>query len=204
MFTPDLDDPQDALRFLAHPLRSVHDALDDGVSFAELTLAALPRDPHLWSHLTRYHAWHYLHGLGPQPWCLVKLANSGIQIEYEPIVVRVLKRFGSGPPHPGASAARRGFYGQQSLPLAWGEITIPASGANLIIDWGVESQTRIALALSKPIGTWRYGGQPKLQWRCWVSFDDEGQPGFVPSDGPSGLEPDLDLSEFEDVEGQIG
>jgi hypothetical protein len=203
MFTPDLDQPEDVLKFLTDPLRSIYEGLDDGVSFAELTLAQLPRDAHLWSHLVRYQACHYLVGLGSKPWNLAKLANSGMQISYGPIQVRVLKRLSDGPPHPGVSGARRDFYGQQYLPLSWGDLTTPASGANLIVDWNADAAHHVTLALSKPIGTWKYQGQPKLAWRCWVPFDDNGQPGFMPADGPSGIEPDLDLGELEDEE-QIG
>jgi hypothetical protein len=201
MFTPNLDEPQDVLKFLADPLRAVYEGLDHGVSFAELTLAGLPPNTHLWAHLVRYQARHYLKGLGPQPWDLAELANSGIQLSCGAIEIRALKRLGDGPPHPGVSGARRDFYGQQYLPLAWGDMTTPTTGANLILDWNVDAGHHLTLALSKPIGVWRYRGQPQLAWRCWVPFGDDGHPGFVPADGP--LEPDLDLSEFDNEE-QIG
>jgi hypothetical protein len=64
MFT--LDEPDDVLRFLASPIRAVREALDHGVSWADIILDGMPRDPHMWAHAVRFAAREQL-GAAPMP-----------------------------------------------------------------------------------------------------------------------------------------
>jgi hypothetical protein len=207
MFTSEdgLDQPEGILNYLAEPLRAVRDAFDDGASYAETILAGQPRDRYVWAHLARYRAYHYLANLKASTWDLAThLSNSGIQISRGPLVLRALKRLDDGPPNPGPSLARRTFYGQQALPLQWGNIVTPDSGANLIVDWNVDRHFEVTLALSKPTGVWKYKGKPKLAWRRFVTFDDDDYPGFVPSDEPLDFGPTYDPSELDDDTDEAG
>jgi hypothetical protein len=194
MFT--LTDPPEILDYLAAPLRAMRDAFDDGASYASLTMEGRPRDPYLWAHLARYHAYHFLHDLVASAWTLSTLRNSGIQVAKGPLVVRAFKRLGGGPPHPGHSLARRDYYGQRLLPLLWEGVQAPESGANLLVDWDADPSTlQVSLALSKPEGVWRFQGKPKLEWRHYVDFADDGHPGFIPADEPLD-DIDLDIDEL--------
>lgn len=190
-----LDAPTEILDYLADPLCALRDAFDDGVSYAALTMEGRPSDPYLWAHLARYQAFHFLSSQNRIGWELVRLPNSGIQVTKGPLVARALKRLGDGPPPPGHSGARRGFYGQRALPLIWNGALTPEAGANLIVDWNADPKTHeVTLALSKPLGQWRFQGVPKLEWRVFVDFSDDGHPGFITSDEP------LDGSIFDPAE----
>jgi Zn-dependent peptidase ImmA (M78 family)/DNA-binding XRE family transcriptional regulator len=54
-------------------------------------------------------------------------------------------------------------------------------GANLILDWTIGSNRIVLMALSKPAGVWLYKGQPKIEWRKPIEFDDDNTPRFVGS-----------------------
>lgn len=189
MFTP-LDDPAEALAHLASPLRVLRDCLEDGGSFADSTLEERPYDPHMWAHLTRYHARNELYAAEKEAtnWSMGrKLANSGIEIVCDPLVVRVLKTQGSTTPHPGSNSARMNFWSQavavtqMRLPLLFGSKSMPHA-ANVIVDWTIGTDKEILLALAKPVGTWKYRHNPKLQWRRPVVFDAADEPRFIPRD----------------------
>lgn len=188
MFTL-LDDPNEALAHLTEPLRALRDCLEGGGSFADSTLEGHPPDAHMWAHLTRYRARNELYeaegaatgwGMGR------KLANSGIEILCDPLVVRVLKTQGSTTPHPGGNSARIKFWSQAvmtqlRLPLLFGNNSM-RQGANLIVDWTIGPDKEILLALAKPLGPWQYRHHPKLQWRKPVLFDNADEPRFIPRD----------------------
>lgn len=74
-----LDDPDDALGFLAEPIQAIRAALDHGVSWAATVLERRPRDPHMWAHLVRFEARNEL-GNGGGTWRVRRLANSGIEV----------------------------------------------------------------------------------------------------------------------------
>jgi hypothetical protein len=196
MFT--LDDPDQVLQVVEKPLRDLYEALDAGVSFADTVMAGQRPDPHMWAHAVRYHACTVLLEQAPIGYTLGrKLRNSGIELRQGPILMRVLKSRDGGPPHPGVSSARRGFYRQQFplLPMVWEGINVE-KGANLIIDWTVGVQQKVLLALSKPTGVWNFLGQPKLEWRRPVAFDGHDELHFEVFE-----DQDIDISPvYEDVE----
>lgn len=184
MFTL-LDDPEQALQHLRKPLAALRDSLEHGASFATSTMEGHADDPYLWAHLTRYEARNDLATKTEDGWSIGRrLANSGIEIVSEPLVVRALKTQGSTTPHPGRNAARINFWTQAvtqlRLPLRFGNREMPQS-ANLIVDWSIGHDNDILLALAKPVGTWRYRGNPKLAWRKPVVFDASDEPSFVPA-----------------------
>jgi hypothetical protein len=198
--TIQLSNPESILDFLADPLRAVRDALDDGISFADTVLAALEFDAHFWAHAVRYRAACHLAGLQPPGWRITRrLPNSGIEIARDPLVFRTFKTTQDVPPPPGANLARRSFWTQRpavvlNLPLSWNDVQMPVDGANLLLDWNVDDERSLRLALSKPIGTWKYQGTPKLEWRRLVVFGSDDEPRFEGRD--EGLEVELDLSEI--------
>jgi hypothetical protein len=195
-----LDDPESILDFLANPLRAVRDALDDGISFADTVLGGLKFDPHFWAHAVRYRAACNLACGQPLDWRITRpLPNSGIEIARDPIVFRTFKTHENVPPPPGTDRARRAFWTQRpvvvlSLPLQWGKVEVPVNGPNLLLDWNVDEERNLRLALSKPIGTWGYQGTPRLEWRRLVIFGSDDEPRFP--GGDEDVEVELDLSEI--------
>ena len=203
--TIDLDDPEATLGFVTRPLAAVRDAFFDGVSYADTQLSKQPFDSHYWSHSVRYRARVVLAneaangaigwGLGRQ------LPNSGIELVVGPVVIRILKAQDDGPPHPGYSRARKAFWTQRghdgpfqlTLALAFDGVSA-INGSNLLLDWTVDKQKEVMLALSKPVGVWNYQTKPKIAWRRHVVFGGEGEPQFIPP------EEDVDV---EDVSFEI-
>jgi hypothetical protein len=195
MFT--LDEPDDVLRFLASPIRAVREALDHGVSWADIILDGMPRDPHMWAHAVRFAAREQL-GAGSDAWTVRDLANSGIEVVASPVVMRTMKAQAGGPPSPGHSRTRRAYWMQQgTLALDWDGTREPVTGANLLLDWSLGSAREVFLSLSKPVSVWKYRGQPRVAWRRPVEFDDANVPHFVVSDESVDVEPKFDLTEFE-------
>lgn len=128
----------------------------------------------------RYLAAHRLHQAGHEGWEMGrKLRNSGMELRRGPVVMRVLKAQYGGPPHPGASLSRRGFYRQQliPLPLDWEKVDV-TEGAFLLIDWSMGEKREVLLGLSTPAGVWNFQGQPKTEWHMPVEFDSGGDPKF--------------------------
>ena len=41
-----------------------------------------------------------------------------------------------------------------------------------MVDWALGEEREVLLALSKPIGLWKYRGAPKVEWRRPVVFGD--------------------------------
>lgn len=127
-----------------------------------------------------------------------RLPNSGIEVRRGPLVLRALMTQGGDPPHPGGSFARRDFWAQarqMRLPIVLGEIQFPP-GANYILDWTVDRQRVISLALSKPVGVWKYRGKPQLDWRRLVDVTDGEELRFVPADEDVTVELTFDAGEF--------
>jgi len=207
MFTHNLDDPEQVLAYLTAPIRAIHNALDHGVSLADSKFSDLsPFDPYLWAHIARFGACQHLAQVRPAGWNRGRdLPNSGIEVTCGPLVLRTLKTQGSDPPHPGGNYARRQFWTQgrqMRLPLSYQGVLFP-EGANYILDWTVDRERVIALALSKPIGIWKYRSTPRLEWRRPVRITDGEDLKFVPADEDLSVEPAFDAGEFE-VGGDAG
>lgn len=199
MFTHIQDEPEQILAFLGEAIRGLRDALEDGASFADSVMDGSPSDPYLWAHLVRYRARMKLEEHETQSWALGRhLRNSGIEIVQEPVVMRALKSQGDAPPNPGPSRARRSYWTQQlTLPFDVHEAG-SASGANLVVDWALGEKREMLLALSKPIGLWKYRGAPKLEWRLPVVFVDDKELSFQPGDEDVAVEPVFDLTELDE------
>jgi hypothetical protein len=201
MFTPNLDDPEQVLDYLAAPIRAIRDAIDHGVSLADSKFSDMSFDPYLWAHIARFGACQRLAEIEPDGWEHGRdLPNSGIEVRRGPLVLRTLKAQSDDPPHPGGNAARQAFWTQAQqlrLPIWLGGALFPV-GANFILDWMVDRQRVISLALSKPIGVWKYRGAPKLEWRRPVGITDGEDLRFVATDEDDlNIEPTFDPGEFE-------
>jgi hypothetical protein len=194
MFT--LDDPPQVLAFVTPSLGALRAALDAGISYADTILDRQPFDAYFWSHSVRYHAVQVLDRAPQVDWTVGrKLPNSGIELRQDPVLMRLLKSQGDGPPHPGSSRARRRFYRQQlRLPMPWGDLNT-SEGANLIVDWEVGERREVLLALSKPVGVWDYQGTPSIEWRLPVVFGNDGEARFAAMDDDLELEPQYDIEE---------
>jgi len=206
MSTPDLEDPEQVLSYLAPAILVVSSGLDHGVSLADSFFDQTPFDPWLWSHIARYGTCGYLDGLSPGNWERGRvLANSGIELKRMPLVLRTLKARGEGPPNPGPNLARKAYWSQQTngrprLPIILGGAVIPEV-ANYILDWTTNSERELFLALSKPIGTWKYGQRPKLEWRRpFQKPEGEDDLRFIPTEEDLPTEDVFDPSEFEEGE----
>jgi hypothetical protein len=195
MFTIDPHDPESFRAFLAEPLRATKLALEDGVSWAETVLHDRAFDPWLWSHLIRYHARARLGEPAIRDWSLTPgIAHSGIEITKGPLTVRVLKSLRNAPPNPGHSSSRRAFY-QQCLQLDFDGAAVPSEGGNVVLDWTVDRRNlELTLGLSKPVGTWPYGGRPQIEWRLVVGFDND-YPTFTSTDEPLDIDPSEELED---------
>lgn len=170
----ELVSPEEILEFLSMPIRELHAGLDHGVSLAEIKMEDLGHDPWLYSHLVRFGARQYLESLYPSDWALVEgISNSGIHILKGPLKLRVMKATLSGTvPSPGKNEARRDFYSQVTPPLPLiieNRITPPSP--NHILDWQVDEQHELLLALSCPFDTWNYKGKPHLHWRREIRLE---------------------------------
>lgn len=203
---PNLNDPTDLLLYLSKPLRAARDGLDHGVSYAATVVTDRQSDDdYYWAHAARWQARRYLAGLSPDGWELGrKLPNTGIELLCGPVVLRVLRRYQDGPPNPGTSRARKGFYSQYTpeavLGLEWPDgVQLPDS-CNLIVDWAVGANKQVSLALSKPVGVWKFKGQPKLDWRRLVAFDPNDEPRFETLDDEFEI-PRYDEAEMDTYEG---
>lgn len=198
MFTQSENEPEETLAFLSGGIRRLRGALEDGVSFADGVMDGSPGDPHLWAHLVRYRSRARLEEYLEETWALGRrLRNSGIEIVRGPFVMRALKSQEGGPPHPGGSWARRSYWMQQ-LTLPFDGHERPAAGANLIVDWALGEQREILLALSKPVGVWKYRGVPKLEWRVQVVFSDDSELIFQPAEEDVNVELTFDLTELDE------
>lgn len=171
MFTPHPGDPEAVLAYLEPALRATVGALDDGVSFADTTMQDQPWDGHTHAQLVRYRARNVLREQRSEEWMLGRdLQNDGIEIVRGSFVVRTLRTYAEGPPHPGRNYARQRFYQQQTpLPLNLHDPEDETGyGANLILEWSVAKDRSIVAWLSHPIDTWRIDGDPQLRWRAAV------------------------------------
>jgi len=197
--SPGLPDPEEILVALTEPTQVLVGGLDDGVSFADLTMDSQPPDPHVWAMLVRYRACNVITPKAKgKPWTFRKLTNCGLEFQVGPYQVRALRTLDDNPPNPGRNNARRQFYRQYHqyhLPL--NGLTSPAIGANVILDWTTGDKRAILMALSKPIGAWPYKGQPKIEWRKPIEFDNDNTPRFVGStDDGINLPPKYDEDEL--------
>jgi hypothetical protein len=69
-----------------------------------------------------------------------------------------------------------------------------SDNCNLIVDWALGLNRQVSLALSKPIGFWKFRGQPQLDWRRFVGFDPSDEPRFETSDE------DLEVTRYDETE----
>lgn len=192
-------DPETILKALSEPAQLLLEGLDDGVSFADLVMDSQPPDPHVWATLVRYHACNVIEPkVKGKAWTFRKLTNCGLEFRVGPYLVRALRTLDKNPPNPGRNDARRQFYSQyHQYHIPYDGLTNPTMGVNLILDWTTGAKRSILMALSKPIGVWNYKGQPKIEWRKAIEFDDDKTPRFAGSteDGID-LQPKYDEGEF--------
>lgn len=180
---PRTPDPDTILKALSEPAQLLLEGLDDGVSFADTTMDSQPPDTHVWTMLVRYRACNVIQMKAEKKaWTFRKLTNCGLEFQVGPYVVRALRTLDENPPNPGRNGARRQFYNQEHQPPLPFEDPIESTiGANLILDWTTGPKRSILMALSKPNGFWKYKGQPKIEWRKPIEFDDDNTPRFVGS-----------------------
>jgi len=207
MSTPNLEDPKQVLTYLTPAILAVRTGLDHSVSLADSFFATneLPFDPWLWSHVARFGTSVHLRKEEPKnepkEWERGRiLANSGIELKRMPLVLRVLKARGDGPPHPGLSLAKKLFYSRNGfprLPITVGGAIIPEV-ANYILDWATNKERELFLALSKPTGIWQYGQRPKLEWRRAFTQPEGEDLRFIPGEDDLPTEDVFDPSEFEE------
>jgi hypothetical protein len=203
MVTPPLplsNDPDAIIEYLKSPLRQLYLHLDDGVSFADGTLHELDFDPHMWAHLVRFKACYGLTKVKSDEWSMgPKTPNFGIRMCREPFVLKALMTQRDGPPSPGRNIARSDFYSQyQQMTFSTALIGGEAHAANLIVDWTLDEDHKVQMALSKPAGTWLYQHAPKLEWRKLIEMGDDDDEVFGGAEEP--LETGYDESEFGDGE----
>lgn len=214
---PSSSDPAGILALLAEPAKELLVGLDDGVSFADLTMDRQPHDPYIWAILVRYRACNVIAPKAKKrAWSFRQLANCGLEFQHGPYRVRVLRSLDDNPPHPGRSTARQRFYKQDDQyqmsifdlidTMPDGTETNDASiGANLIIDWTIGENREILMALSKTEGVWPYKGEPTIEWRKPIKFDDNNTPGFEGTDDTDIETPRWDENEFDkEEEGDAG
>jgi hypothetical protein len=193
------DEPEAILSALSRPLIAYRSALDDGVSFADTQMADLPTCPYTWAALVRYWACHRFVELtdAQADWHVRRLRNNGMEIQIDGYVLRPLKAIEAGPPSPGANLARRQYFTQfYQLSLIDAGIFVP-QGANLLIDWDVGKNRQPILALSKPVGFWKYKGKPRLECKGIVFGSDDDFPTFIPpAEDDFDVNPRFDQDEF--------
>jgi hypothetical protein len=135
-----------------------------------------------------------------EAWSFRKLTNCGLEFQLGPYRIRALRTLDENPPNPGRNNARRQFYRQHhQYHIPFDDLPdVPiAIGANLILDWTIGSNRTVLMALSKPAGVWLYKGQPKIEWRKPIEFDDDNTPRFVGSpESDINLPPKYDESEI--------
>jgi hypothetical protein len=75
-------------------------------------------------------------------------------------------------------------------------------GANLILDWTATVEREILLALSKPIGVWKYRAAPKIEWRLPVVLAHEDELRFEATEETVDVEPRFNLDELNEEPGK--
>ena len=187
---------EDFLRYLEPVILAVREALDNGISQADLVadlyFADGPRDSHLYAHLLRKKTRDDL---------LVRVANDGswflsgsslnsaIQITRGPVVLKVRMSDGGLTPHPGHSKSQRSFYVQPSLGLAIDDVATP-TGHNLILHYQITPHKKILMDLSKPRAPWGYKAPAQLEWSRRVATTADSPIGlrFQPAEETIGLD----------------
>lgn len=193
MRTEDFSKPEDVLEWLSDPIRSIREGLDHGLSLAETKMEDLPAEPHLRAHLIRVGALMHLRDHPGEHWSIGRrLPLSGVEVTRDPFTMRVLCSQRGNPPSPGRSLARQRYWCQLSLFSDTEPITV---GANLILDWSLDEDQRLVLALSKPVGVWPYEGKPRLEWRRAITEEAGRGLRFAPADDN---DIDFDLTEIEE------
>ncbi len=187
--------PSDAEAVLASVRRLLVDyrrSLISSLSFADTLMRELPRDPYTWATLVRYWAWQEMKQRQALPdlgWSARRLACNGMEMTCGPYLVRPFKSIDAGPPAPGTSQVKDRYWRQADRHdfeqgRLFGDASAP-QGANLLLDWAVDDERDPVIALSKPVGTWRYRGKPQLEWRHTIRFgggDDDSGLRWTPSE----------------------
>ncbi len=202
MYTPSSDgqsEPEHIARYLSDVTAAVWTAFDFGRALADSFFEPdhHQHDPHMHAHLVRYGAVLELSKQNTNgEWGYRRLRNSGIEVSKGPFVARVCKATKGNPQSPGRNHARQDFFQQLALPSLLLEGAEPQ---NLILYWMV-IDGELELGLCKPVGLWRFRGQPKLEWRQRLRYDPYEGIGFVPTEQDSGLDIDLDEGDLGEEE----
>jgi len=179
--TPNGQNPDELLAYLSAPIRAVHEALDRGVSEAELVLEGRKWDPHMYADLIRYEARCWLEDQVTTAWQIDRtLANSGIQITRGPVVMRARMSQHGALPGPGRSYALQDFYRQHPLPLVI-DGAVLTSNANLVLAYTVNNDQTIGLCLCKPKSEALLGREAEFEWRKRVTINSGEGLTFTPS-----------------------
>ena len=191
---------QELVEFLAEPIKEVRLAFDSGISYAEMKLAGERKDPWLWANLARFNAHEALVALNPEGWSVAGLANCGVKISKGHLTVRVLKRFGSGAPHPGSNQARKAFWSQMTpeppLPLLV-EGRLLRSAVHLILDWDAGADQKVNLELVKPVGAWKYLERQRVEWAVGLVVGNDEKLSFVGAHEPLDIDSRYDAGELQ-------
>jgi hypothetical protein len=167
--------PEKVLPLLDGISTPLYEALRSGCSFADSIQPDLAAGgAWFWSHCARFSAQQMLASAQSPDWSLVKnVPNNGIHLTIGGIhKVRVVKSLGGEIPPPGRNKARRTAWvgiAQQltfNLPTT-GCDSIPA--LSLIADWHLDEDREPVIHLSLPRGPWRYGQDPRCEWRVHLS-----------------------------------
>jgi hypothetical protein len=197
--------PDEILAALRKPLATYRSCLDDGISFADTVMHNLTPCSFTWSTLVRYHTLNRMSTATndtESAWLLRLLKNNGLEIKLNGWTVRPLKSFNAGPPAPGQTVARQIFYKQGFQQTSLYDLEVPL--CNFVLDWDVDDKRHPILALSKPQGLWNFRSVPKVEWRRYVEFPNEGPVKFKPvpdgQDDDINVLPPIDQDEFRGEE----
>lgn len=191
------ESPDKLIERLRESLVDIHEALDHGVSFAQLQDADFSDDPHFRAHCIRIAARKHLEraqGL-QKNWRLSgSSSNSSIQVTVGNIVLRVHLAQDGQPPGSGHSISRRDFYRQAVLPLESGAGRI----TNLLLHYQVTSEQELVIHICQPIRDWGIGDPAELAWSRQIDIEElaDGSLSFQPTESDD----EIDLGERDEVD----
>ena len=184
--------PDEILAELREPLTAYRSCLDDGISFADTAMHNLRPCSFTWSTLVRYHTLSRMSEKANDKdlvWLFHPLKNNGLEIKLNGWTVRPLKSFKAAPPAPGQTLARQSFYRQDFYQTSLYDVEVPL--CNFVLDWDVDDKRHPIMALSKPQGLWDFRSVPKIEWRRFVEFPEDGSVKFKPV--PDGQDDDINV-----------
>lgn len=182
------DDRAALIEILAPLSDGLYRALDQSLElaeghFAEYDMTSVEYRSGL-HHLARAHARRLL-ALAAQadeisPWELAApRPNLQITLRHENVTLRLLRPIGRVVPPPGPNLARRAYYANVHDNL------LGIHGSNLLGLWSIDSETdEIQLRIVRPVGTWRYGNNARIDIDLLLPRDADDLAGleFVPQD----------------------